>query len=152
MSDPRRVSRQQVHAEPYIVWNEYVGLLAHADIAALTDIQRAAYLVFWYESEAQNGGHLQYFENRGSAEAEEAVTALGRLGASCQERVLARATARYAAKTRPAIASVQHYVEIALEGEFDDLDRQFHDCCPSLVEALQNYLGQHQAEFVLIGE
>jgi Domain of unknown function (DUF4375) len=152
MSEPCFVTRRQVHADPFIVWNEYVGLLAHADFHALTNMQRAAYLVFWYESEVQNGGHLQYFENRGGAEAQEAVTALGRLGASCQARVLARAVARYVAKTRPEIASVTEYVEVALEGEFDDLDREFHDCRPSLVEALQKYLEQHQGEFVLIGE
>jgi hypothetical protein len=49
MSEPRRVSRQQHRDDPYVVWNEYVGFLAHADHRQLTETQRAAYFVFWYE-------------------------------------------------------------------------------------------------------
>ena len=50
----------------------------------LTPEQRRAHLVFWYESEMQNGGHLQYFENRGAEHLEETVYALGLLGAKGQ--------------------------------------------------------------------
>jgi len=32
--------------------------------ADLNDIQSVALFAFWYDSEVQNGGHLQYFENK----------------------------------------------------------------------------------------
>lgn len=152
MSEPRLITREQIQAEPSIAWNEYVSLLAHADSHELTDIQRDAHFVFWYESEVQNGGHLQYFENRGVREAELAVRALNRLDVACQARVLAEAAARYAATTRATITSVANYVEVALDGEFEDLDSAFHDCSPSLIEALEKYLKRHESEFVLIAE
>jgi hypothetical protein len=39
--------------------------------------QRPAHLVFWYESEVQNGGHFQYFENRGTEHLAATIEALG---------------------------------------------------------------------------
>jgi hypothetical protein len=111
-----------------------------------------AMFVFWYEQEVQKGGHLQYLENRGAGEAREAISSLRHLGARCHADVLSRAVARYSCKTRPEIHSVNQYVETALEGEFDDLDRSFHGCQPCLVKALENYLAQIQSEFVVIEE
>jgi hypothetical protein len=42
-----------------------VNLPSSEDYANLSEERRPAHLVFWYESEVQNGGHLQCFENRG---------------------------------------------------------------------------------------
>ncbi len=53
------------------------------DYDDLSPEQRPAHLVYWYESEVQNGGHLQYFENRGTEHLAAAVKALGSLGAIC---------------------------------------------------------------------
>jgi hypothetical protein len=68
----RRLTQQQVDAQPFRIWNAYVDLLAMEDYHDLVEQQRPAHLVFWYESEVQNGGHLQYFENR-----QETIDALG---------------------------------------------------------------------------
>lgn len=62
----RSLTKQEVEAEPFRVWNAYVDLLAMEKYGALSREQRPAFLVFWYESEVQNGGHFQYFENRGT--------------------------------------------------------------------------------------
>jgi hypothetical protein len=48
--------RENDHAD----WNAFIQLLALTDYDELAPQQRAAHLVFWYESEVQNGGHLQY--------------------------------------------------------------------------------------------
>jgi len=61
----RMLTKPQVDAEPFRIWNACVDLLATEDYRDLGKEQRPAHLVFWYESEVQNGGHLQYFENRG---------------------------------------------------------------------------------------
>ena len=48
--------------EPHLIWNAFIDLIAIEDYGDLSPIQRKAHLVFWYESEVQNGGHGQYFE------------------------------------------------------------------------------------------
>ena len=58
------------------IWNAFVNLLSLSDPDELSVVQRQAQLVFWYESEVQNGGYLQYFLNRGTVEAMDAIAAL----------------------------------------------------------------------------
>jgi hypothetical protein len=73
------------------IWNGFVELLALSRPEELTPEQRPAQLVFWYQSEVLNGGHLQYVVNRGSAEAREAIGALESFGATEHARLLAEA-------------------------------------------------------------
>ena len=93
------------------------------DYEDLTPEQRRAHLVFWYESEVQNGGHLQYFENSGAEHLEETVYALGLLGAEGQQEV---------------------------ESDFTMFDSRFHACSPTLQEYLEAYLARNQSSFVTI--
>ena len=37
------------------------SLFSYEDLA---EVQRKAHLVFWYDLQVNNGGHLQYFENQ----------------------------------------------------------------------------------------
>jgi len=121
-----------------------------ADYRDLSDTQRFAHLVFWYEHEIQNGGHLQYFENHGTDVGSEAVNALRFLGAHCQADVLERAVAKAFLWTRQKIESVEEYVETALLDEFDSLDQAFHACKTPLTKTLETFLEQNRPEFVVI--
>ena len=58
--------REDTQRDPNLIWNQFTDFLAMSDIDHLDSAQRPAYLVFWYDSEVQNGGHLQFFLNRGS--------------------------------------------------------------------------------------
>lgn len=49
----RSLTKQEVEAEPYRVWNAFVDVLAMEDYGQLSPEQRPAHLVFWYESEVQ---------------------------------------------------------------------------------------------------
>ncbi len=146
----RTLTKREVEAEPYRVWNAYVDLLAMEDYRDLAPEQRAAYLVFWYESEVQNGGHLQYFENRGTKHLAATVEALGSLGASCQQQVLREAGDLWQSRERQRIQTVEEYRETALEGEFDAFDSRFHACSPTLQQSLEAYLEGHQSSFVTV--
>jgi hypothetical protein len=87
----RIVSQRELDKEPFQLWNAFVNLLATEAYSDLTIEQRPAHLVFWYESEVQNGGHLQYFENQTIEKClriDETIAALGKLGANCQLAVL----------------------------------------------------------------
>jgi hypothetical protein len=146
----RTLTKREAVAEPYRVWNAYVDLLGMERYEDLTPEQRPAHLVFWYESEVQNGGHFQYFENRGTAHLSETADALGRLGASCQQEVLRRAGELWLSRFRPRAETVQQFVASALEGEFSSLDSRFHACAPSLQECLETHLCDHQSTFVSV--
>jgi hypothetical protein len=152
MVEPRRIRRERLRDDPHAVWNEFVALLADSEYDELNEVQRDAYLVFCYESEVQNGGHLQFFENAGAGRVPELAGALRRLGADCQANLLGLAVDRWLEKARPRIRSVEEYVEIAGQAEFDSFDRTFHECRLTLTDVLEDYLRRHQTEFVVFVE
>ncbi len=146
----RSLTKREVEAEPYRVWNAYVGLLAMEEYERLEPEQRPAHLVFWYESEVQNGGHFQYFENRGTEHLAATVEALGLLGAACQQQVLREAGEQWLSRSPPRIQTAPEFCDTALQGEFDSFDSLFHACSPTLQRCLELYLERHQASFVSV--
>ncbi|SRR6266542_1008503 len=114
----RTVDRQAATADPNLIWNAFVDLVAMEEYASLSDVQRQGHLVFWYESEVQNGGHLQFFVNRGTDLLEETLASLDATGLRCQVAVLRRAADGWLMAERQAPESVEEYVEVALEAEF----------------------------------
>jgi hypothetical protein len=145
----RRLTKQEVEASPYKIWNEYVQIIA-SDYGDLAPAQRPAYLVFRYENEVQNGGHLQFFENGGTERLQETIAALGALRAHCQETVLREAGQRYLGRARSHPQSVEEFVVTALEGEFSQFDSRFHECSTPLQTILEQYLDRNQDHFIQI--
>ena len=144
----RSLTKTQVEAEPFQVWNSFVDLLAAEDYAVLSPEQRPAHLVFWYESEVQNGGHFQYFENHKAKYLKETIEALGALEAKCQQQVLCEAGKVWLSRSRLAIETAEKFCEEALVGEFDSFDSRFHACSPNLQKVLEDYLSRNQSLFV----
>ena len=72
----RTVSRIAAEREPHLVWNAFIDPLAMEAYEDLSPVQSVAHLDFWYDAEVQNGGHDQYFENRGTGLIAESVAAL----------------------------------------------------------------------------
>jgi len=146
----RSLTRQEVAAEPHRLWNAYVDLLAMEVYLELSPEQRPAHLVFWYESEVQNGGHLQYFQNRGTERLAETIAALGSLGACCHQQILREAGELWHEHSRGRVTSAQEFHETALDGEFDTFDARFHACTPKLQSCLETHLRDHEATFVRV--
>lgn len=146
----RSITKQEVDEEPDCIWNAFVDLLAMEEYDDLSREQRLAHLVFWYESEVQSGGHIQYFENRGMTYLDDAVNALGVLGAVCQQQILREAGELWRSRSRTSSKTTQEFCDTALEGEFDAFDSRFHDCSTSLQQCLESYLALHQSSFVRI--
>src|SRR5262245_35377114 len=115
------LTKKQVQENPYVIWNSFVELIGR-EYAELSAEQRPAHLVFLYESEVQNGGHLQYFENFRAKRLDETIEALGLLGASSQQQVLREAGALFLSQPREPIEDVEEYVATALEDEFGEYD------------------------------
>jgi len=147
---PRIFSKLEVEEKHFIIWNAFIDLIGLGKYDDLTDVQRPAHLVFLYESEVQNGGHLQYFENKRLRYLPETLVALGTLGAESQRLILREASEAFLSRERQRIQTVEQYCETALEGEFHDLDSRFYRCTPSLEECLKAYLARHQSSFVTI--
>lgn len=132
----RKLTQEVVAREPWQVWNSFIDLLAMEDYKDLTPLQRIAHLVFWYESEVQNGGHGQYFDNQGTAHVSETIAALEQLGAGCQGKILKDAFIRY-----------QDDPDDFSETDFDTA---FHACQPSLQLVLEECLEKYVDEFIEI--
>jgi hypothetical protein len=132
------------------IWNAYVELLALSYPTELSPQQRSAQLVFWYDSEVQNGGHLQYFLNRGTREAAEAIGALRELGAPAHASNLEQALKAWVDVERSVPTSVDEYVEEAMAGEFVEHDQRF-GAGEELFNVLERQLRDHQDLFVVVG-
>jgi len=148
----RKVSRQALAHEPHLAWNAYVEILAMAGYGDLDPVQRVPHLCFWYENEVQNGGHLQYFENRGTALLKETLYALRILGATQQQRVLEEAARVFLNKPRSKIQTAEEFSRTALEGEFKRFDSAYYSCKPSMEKLLRAYLKLHSKHFLEITE
>ncbi|MBI3414387.1 MAG: DUF4375 domain-containing protein [Verrucomicrobia bacterium] len=146
----RELSKAEADAAPYKIWNAFVNLLAKESYEDLDLIQQPAHLVFWYESEVQNGGHLQYFENRGASLVPETIAALGTLGAIVQRQILIDAFRLWSGRDRKTIATVEEFCATALEDEFYVFDTRICQCVPDLTHFLQKYLDLQRPSFVRI--
>lgn len=143
----RRVSAKHVEETPYAVWNAFVRLLTE-EYDSLSPAQRPAHLAFMYDSEVQNGGHYQYFENRSDERGEETATALRKLDLTCQADVLDKTLKKWREQDRRAAESVDRFVDYAKE--FDRLDYAYHECRPTTSDGLKAHLKRHRQEFVLV--
>jgi hypothetical protein len=155
----RRLTRADAERRPELVWNTFIDILSAEDYDDLSPGQRIPHLVFWYDSEVQNGGHGQYFDNRGVSKVGETIEALRTLGLECQADVLMAARERRRASTSsqpdtPARGSLRRIMKWLLAtnskaaGFSDPDDAAYHLCSPTIVEALERYLATHEAEFV----
>jgi hypothetical protein len=146
----RTVTNRQLEQEPAAVWNTFINLIAHEEYDSLAPEQRPAHLVFWYETEVQNGGHQQFFENCGSERLSETIDSLARLRATCHQRVLTDAADKWLADVRSPIQTAEEFCEIALDDEFGEFDARFHKCEPDLMHFLLVHLQQNQDKFIAV--
>ncbi len=118
------------------------------DYDDLSPLQRKAHLVFWYESEVQNGGHGQYFENLGTGQLTEVANALLDLNLSCQASILSRAAVVFS-KYGPDTA----WEDVLNGGQIEEFDNAFHNCKLTILFPFvlyNSYYRPFSAEFVAI--
>ena len=97
------------------------------------------YALFWYQSEVNNGGHLQYFLN--VSEPGEWQMAAGAARGIGQEAVadnLAQAVALWQSADRSAPNTSEEFVDEALEDEFGHFDRKFYELEGPFRQAFEN--------------
>lgn len=146
----REVDLDAARAEPSAVWDAFIDLIATEEFESLSSIQRSTHLVFWYESEVQNGGHYQFFVNGGTVNLHETIEALHEFGLGGQADVLSQAADVWLASERTLPETGDEFASQALDDEFSKHDSAFHECEPSLIEALESHLEEHQDEYVAL--
>ncbi|MCL2624034.1 MAG: DMP19 family protein [Planctomycetaceae bacterium] len=155
MTSPRIIKKCDVEKEPYLVWNMFIDIVACCCMTEMNEIQKKAALCFWYDSELQNGGHLQYFENmtmRDTTDYQEVAEALNWLGAKSQSEILLKAVAIRKTEKRGIIKNAFDYVVRAKEGKYDALDTEYYNCEPNMNLLFQDLIEKYQNEFVIIEE
>jgi hypothetical protein len=128
-------------------WNLFIDLIVMEDEKNLSEVQLDTKLCFFYEAEVLNGGHLQYFNNRGISQTYDCFCALKRIGAIVQANILADAMKTLKENGIEDINSVEDYVAEALENKFGDVDNAFYDCSPDITSLLEDFILKYEYEF-----
>ncbi|SHJ97301.1 protein of unknown function [Clostridium cavendishii DSM 21758] len=160
----RTITKKELETSPYIKWNEFINLIAVEDYNELTYIQRVAQLCFYYDSEVQNGGHIQYFTNRKGQYLNETLEALKVIGAFKQLDIVSELINSYDILDEENINSRDEFIQKVLveydyefsrdesEERFDELiervDREFYLCKPTINDLLEEYLKKYEEEFI----
>ncbi len=157
MINPFEITHRQLQEDPHLLWRTFIQFLSKADTTLMNDVQMAAQLPFWYDSDIQKGGHLRYFENNFQKMGDKldvlimaTLDALKILRADPQAEILARAADCYFSKARSHTPDHDELHQMALEGEFEKLDLEYHDSSPSMKDLLENYLKNNTASFVKV--
>lgn len=143
-----KVNRKAAETDDSLVWNGFINVLAMSERTDLTPAQVAPYLAFWYDSEVQNGGHLQYFLNKGVDEAKDALDALALFKADAQREILLSAIDTYIHSNIDDWETAEEYDALWTQGHFDEHDSRYYECTPEITELLQRYLDNHADDFI----
>jgi hypothetical protein len=144
----RILSRKSVEEAPYLIWNAFIDILANEDENDLSDRQRDAQRSFWYDSEVQNGGHLQYFENSDRSDYADVVRSLREIGAQGQATILEQASKQYLRSKTSRLNGLFNFLQKAKEGIYADYDSRYYAARPEMNAILAGYLRQNIEEFV----
>lgn len=117
-------------------WNRFVDYAITHELERVQPDILPAYLVFWYMSEVENGGHLQYFTNRRDDPFETTVKALHDMGSASLAGTLETAFSKWKLREINDPESVEEYVSLALGGEFEVLDLTFYNADPNIADIL----------------
>jgi hypothetical protein len=134
----RTLELARLESDPDLVWNTFIDLLAMEEYEDLAPDQRPAHLIFWYESEVQNGGHGQYFENRRLEHLSDTKAALEAFGLIGQAAILSHAMLML-----EAAPGASDWLEVFDETAIEEMDAAFHACAPDIATALHQHLNRN---------
>ncbi len=148
MVSPIPVSRRAFEEFDGVRWNAMIELLAMSDLRELTPVQRPAHLAFWYMSEVSNGGHEQFVSNNPDLDHFEVVRALEAVGAAEQAEILADFLRAATATPSGVPRTVLEYLEHGPGVDSARHDTAFGACRRQVETCLEDYLDQHESEFI----
>jgi len=146
----RKLSKNILEKENFQLWNSFIDILAMENEKKLTDIQKNAQRAFWYESEVQNGGHVQYFENINLNNYVPIINSLKYIGANNHAEILEKAVKIYFKNGIRNIDSVDDLINASLEKKIQKLDYEYNEIKPNMNYSLKEYLNKYLEEFIEI--
>ncbi len=144
----RKVNRRDYAEASYLAWNAFIDLIAVEDYEDLNEVQQIAHLIFWYDSEVNNGGHFQYFVNQSGKRAKETLQALSKMNMTCQHKILEEAYQFILQNPLDEILSVDDFIRQANENNFERFDKRFFECSKESNEFLKECLELNFDEFI----
>ncbi len=154
MVKPVEVSKAQLKKEPNLLWNTFISLIVQ-DPFDLDNIQSVAHFAFTYDSEVNNSGHQQYFENMYSRYKDKesiahnlALEALKIIGAKAQYKIFEEAKAQYESRKRRHPSNVEEFAALECEKEFEKLDNLYYGAKPGMNSYLEKFLNKYRDSFV----
>ncbi|MGF6349650.1 hypothetical protein QF040_004363 [Variovorax sp. W2I14] len=131
------------------LWALIMYLAEHKEAQTLPGL-KSFWLAYIYDAEVQNGGHLQYFHNRGSASVPETLEALRTIGADRQVELLRDCWADLANTPVPQTESLQAYADLAAEDRFERQDSEYYEQQPEVLERLGTHYETQLVEWVAV--
>jgi hypothetical protein len=149
------LQKSQLEQEPNLIWNSFIQLIVESKTEELSENQTIAQFACLYDSEVQNGGHLQYFENQYllfedklTVVVEKTIEDLKTLGANKYAEILSQAREKYFSRQRIHPSTTEEFCSLELENEFVELDNQYYDCLPGMNYYLKTFLESHMEDFI----
>jgi hypothetical protein len=142
------ISRAELDADPGARLWALVDYLAEHPRAQSRDDVRPFWVVYAYASEVDNGGHLQFFHNRGTIEAAETIQALRSIGASKQAELLGACLRQVEREPVPRVGSLDEYSTLAEDRSFSDEDHEYYRQQPDVLELLERHHARLLEELV----
>lgn len=100
------------------------------------------WLAYVYDAEVLNGGHLQYFHNRGTEEALATISALRSIGAETQAGLLEVSLQKTQDDPVNRVGSLEEYSRLASERSFRAEDSAYYSGSRPVLELLEiHYAG-----------
>jgi hypothetical protein len=141
----RKLHKEIIEKHEFQIWNSFIDILAMEDENNLTDIQKHAQRAFWYESEVQNGGHGQYFENIKYENYCNIIKSIEIIGAIEHSKLLNEVVENYL----PIIDDIN--IDINVIGKIGmDYDFRYGSIKPDMNYYLKNYFYNNINEFIEI--
>jgi len=110
----RKVRQIELNDKPYLIWNAFIDIATMEFEEDLNEIQINGQRAFVYDSEIQNGGHLQFFENTKLSDYKTFIDALNQILAFEHAKILIEAVKTYQSKQRDEIKDKYEYKNIAV--------------------------------------
>ena len=120
------------------LWALVSYLAEHAVDQTRTEL-RPFWLVYMYDSEVLNGGHLQYFHNQGTDGVMETIEALHRIGAHEHAALLVECWAKIRERPVSRVASLEEYSQLAGERSFAAEDNAYYALRAEVLPLLQEH-------------
>lgn len=124
---------------PDSAWNRFIGRACEQAIRR--DDESDLYALFWYQAEVNNGGHLQYFHNRGDYEEWGAAARAARIIGQIDIAELIETTGGvWQSQKRRKFWTLRRYVKEALQCEFGAEDQRFGELSSNFDAAFMGYI------------